>query len=363
MNKQLFVNRLNDKSKYEVNLKYARELIENIEREKEELKREIIKITAVDPADKKAMLNYLNEFGFRISKYTNTALQELLNDTGNKLFEMLLSFNRKVDKHIKLNSFYNNIETVEKTVKIDNEENVRKTAYISPTFALNSKEAVSISKPSLPFSIDEIKSILGYRYAIQLNSLEDIAGLLKKYSALINQEANVSNFLIINTTIYLNLDYFLDVDLQMDAEFKKTKKYALLKEFVENYGNQQDFPIEIKKPEVKVNEIEADTIEDFFARLEEIEEKAVELKEEVFAVGEEEYPINVAFSNSISKMMDIINGKRKALDKVLEEGRKEREKERLKRENMSQAEHVVNVMSGWNFVIDRLNTQNNHCFN
>lgn len=281
MNKQLFIDKLNASSKYLVNIGYVENLMKNTEDMKEVLKQDIITATSVDPSNKKAMMAYIKGMGHEIDKYTNTALEELLEATDNQLFNTLIKFNKALDKHTKLIGFYNNLSIEVKTNYVDKKE--YRIATISPTFALNINNAVTLSKPSLPFSTEDIKQMLGYSHSLVFSSLEEIANFLRKYKELIESFPNFSTFLIANTTIYINIttDTF-----DIIPDFSQTEKDLLdIEELIKEFNNEFYPKEEIEEKIELMTEVKVE-VANIEEKIDEKVELITEVEEEVVEVIE-----------------------------------------------------------------------------
>lgn len=195
MNSELFLKKINEYSRFRVNIDFIEWVLSSNINKKQRLHHEIAtQIPELNIDSKKTIKSYLVKSGYNIDKVTQTGLKELYSQTGNQIFDKLANYYKLDDKVSKIQGFMKNCV-----------EESEYSLIINPVFALNSSGGTSISKPSLPFSIYEIKSILRFTTAINFNSMEEIIDFLKKYKGIIVVTPDQSNFLILNMTLYLEM--------------------------------------------------------------------------------------------------------------------------------------------------------------
>lgn len=229
---QRFIDKMNEKSNYVVNKYYIDALIKNMGEEKDRIKIEFKDSTKIDIFDNKAVMKYVG-----IGKINKIALQEQFEKTRNINIDLVLKYRTLTDKLAKIKGFIENIKIEKHIEKIEGETATEREGFrINPVFKLNEKGAVTVSQPSIPLSMHQIQQALKFEYAIPFTSLAEIVAFLKEYKDLSWKGNATSTFLIISTTLYINiLDNERDImpfsyEIEEEAEVRK-----LIKEFYDKY--------------------------------------------------------------------------------------------------------------------------------
>jgi hypothetical protein len=129
-----------------------------------------------------------------LEKINNETLQERLKQTGEKVYELLITFKKIDGRRKSLQNTKDNIEG----------------GCIKPKYTLNAVKMVTISQPSLNLLSEEhIKSITGFKYSILFDDLGGIYEFLKRYNKIITKVAEQSSFLIKGLTLYTSLEVFM----------------------------------------------------------------------------------------------------------------------------------------------------------
>lgn len=74
--------------------------------------------------------------------------------------------------------------------------------YINPIFMLNNVGGVSLSKPSIPFSMAEIPCVFCFKHSIQFNDLDELIAFLVKFKSIIWRYKDTTAFMAVGTTLY-----------------------------------------------------------------------------------------------------------------------------------------------------------------
>jgi hypothetical protein len=222
---------MNEKSNYGIRKWYVDELIENMEEERKRIEIEFKSNTDKDITDNNNILKYVE-----IEKLNKTSLKERFEKTGDLNIELIIKYRSIKDKLSKIKGFKESIKTEKHTKMYEGEIVSEWESYsISPTFALRNDGTVTVSKPSFPFTIEQIKNIICFEHAIIFNNLTEILTFLRKYKNVIKY-GSTSKFLIINTTLYVSIfemEDFFPYDFSTEEEENEAKE--LIEEFKKEY--------------------------------------------------------------------------------------------------------------------------------
>ncbi|OLN21218.1 hypothetical protein BTO30_16190 [Domibacillus antri] len=209
---ETILNRINGRG-YRIKASYVKKMLEEIIKEGGKLKKELSKFANIDFTNNREVIGFINKTllgreAIKGKTVTNTALEELFTETNNSFFQTLMQYRKSSDRFTKVCSFIKNVidpdfnKADKDNVKVFLEKEKFGDIRIGPTAKLNAGGGISLSNPSLPFSVDDIKNmIVEYNVAIPCKSMEDVLYILNKYGDLLFGE----DFLVIGATFYANM--------------------------------------------------------------------------------------------------------------------------------------------------------------
>jgi hypothetical protein len=203
-----FLEQMNKKSKIKINETYVMREIKEAEIFIKKLKNEILnEISSKSKEYKEAEVKK----ALSLEKLNNESLNERLKQTGENVYELLITLKMIDSRRKSLQNVKDNIEK----------------GYIKPKYTLNAVNMVTMAEPSLNSAPKEyIKNITGLKYAITFDSLEKIYGFLKKYNKIIAKVAEQSSFLIKGLTLYTTFEVFMPKSILNAYRDLYKNKYA-----------------------------------------------------------------------------------------------------------------------------------------
>ncbi|MEI0739007.1 hypothetical protein VQ056_24240 [Paenibacillus sp. JTLBN-2024] len=167
---ETIVNRINGRG-YRIKVSYVQKMLKETIKEGGILKKELSKFANIDFTNNREVIGFINKtlLGREAIKgkiVTNTALEELFTETNHPFFQTLIQYRRSSNRFTKVCSFIKNvIDPNFNQVDIDNvkaflEKEKFGDIRIGPTAKLNAGGGISLSNPSLPFSIEDIKNMI-----------------------------------------------------------------------------------------------------------------------------------------------------------------------------------------------------------
>ncbi|MBZ9621421.1 hypothetical protein G9F71_000755 [Clostridium sp. FP2] len=186
-----FLEQMNKKSNIEINETYLMREIEEAEVYIKKLKNKILKeISSKSKEYKEAEVKE----ALSLEKVNNESLKERLKQTGENVYELLITLKMIDGRRKSLQNVKDNI----------------KDGYIKPKYTLNSANMVTMAQPALNFLSEGcIKKIAGFEYSIIFGKLEEIYEFLKKYNKIITKVAHQSSFIIKGLTLYTTFNLFM----------------------------------------------------------------------------------------------------------------------------------------------------------
>ncbi|MBN6185692.1 hypothetical protein JQN58_01675 [Aneurinibacillus sp. BA2021] len=209
---ETILNRINGRG-YRIKASYVQKMLKETIKEGGKLKKELSKFADIDFTNNREVIGFINKTllereAIKGKIVTNTALEELFTETNHPFFQTLIQYRKSSDRFTKVCSFIKNvIDPNFNKVDIDNvkaflEKEKFGDIRIGPTAKLNAGGGISLSNPSLPFSVEDIKHmIVEYNVAIPCKNMEDVLYILNKYGDLLYGE----DFLVIGTTFYADV--------------------------------------------------------------------------------------------------------------------------------------------------------------
>lgn len=177
------------------------------------LKKELSKFANIDLSNNREVIGFINKTLLRREAIkgktvTNTALEELFTETNNSFFQTLIQYRKSSDRFDKVCTFIKKVidpdfnkadkDNVKAFLKKEKFGDIR----IGPTAKLNVGGGISLSNPTLPFSVEDIKNlIVEYNVAILCKDMEEVLYLLNKYGDLLVGD----DYLVVGTTFYAEM--------------------------------------------------------------------------------------------------------------------------------------------------------------
>lgn len=211
---ETILNRINDTG-YRINPAYVQEMLKHSITEKENIRVDLSKYAEIDFTINRDVIGFINKNlmgreAIRGKTISNKILEELFEETNNLFFQMLIAYRKYDDRYKKVASFIKTI--IDSEFNKDNGDSVTAflnqekfdDVWINPEAKLNSVGGISLSKPSLPFSTEDIKNIFVSDYiAIPCKDMDGVLYILNKYGDLLNDD----NYIVIGTTLYADIRY------------------------------------------------------------------------------------------------------------------------------------------------------------
>lgn len=245
---ETILNRINGRG-YRIKVSYVQRMLKETIKEGGKLKKELSKFANIDFTNNCEVIEFINKTLLRREAIkgktvTNTALEELFTETNNSFFQTLIQYRKSRDRFTKVCSFIKNVidpdlnKTDKDSVKAFIEKEKFGDIRIGPTAKLNVGGGISLSNPSLPFSIEDIKNIIvEYNVAISCKNMEDVLYILNKYEGLLFGD----DFLVIGTTFYANMVIsewnWIPFPMPEEEDLKHMEEFR--REFgIDYYGNK-----------------------------------------------------------------------------------------------------------------------------
>lgn len=198
---------------YRIYTPYVQKMLKETIKEGSKLKKELNTYGKVDFTNNHEVIGFINQtiFGREAIKgktISNATLERLYTETGNEFFQTLIAYRKSSDRYTKVTSFIKNV--IDPDFNKDDKDSVKafieKKKFgdirIGPIAKLNATGGISLSNPTLPFSVEDIKNlIVEYNVAILCKDMEEVLYLLNKYGDLLVGD----DYLVVGTTFYAEM--------------------------------------------------------------------------------------------------------------------------------------------------------------
>lgn len=245
---ETILNNINAKNReYYIQPYYVQKMLKDTIKEGGKLKKQLTTYSNIDFTNNREVIGFINKTllgreAIKGKTISNIVLEELFVDTRNPFFQTLINYRRANDKYKKVCTFIKNV--INSGFNKDDKDSVKeffykefdKTFPIKPETKVNASGGITISNPSLQFSIEDIKHILGCDVAISFHSMEELLFFLDKYSDLIIHSSDYYLYLVIGTTLYAKM-----ITDEFDAmPFEPEDYYELIREFQREYMGKDE---------------------------------------------------------------------------------------------------------------------------
>lgn len=245
-----------NKQEYYVDAYHVQRMLKEIIKEGSKLKQELTLIAeGIDFTNNREVIAFINQTilereEIKGKTITNTILEEFFAETQNQFFKTLIEYRKSFDRYTKVASFIKNV--IDPNFNKKDKRNVKSFMYkenfdriaIQPAAKVNASGGISISNPSLPFGIEDVKNILGYNVAIPCDNMDGLSFVLSKYKELIiccAGKAKRDEYIVIGNTLYAQMI----VD-EFDADpFAEESYFELIREFQRKYLDKREANEEI----------------------------------------------------------------------------------------------------------------------
>jgi hypothetical protein len=268
-----------NRREYSINPYYVKRMLKATIKEGNKLKDELVTHTEsfgviVDFANNREVIVFINQTllgreAIKGKTISNTILEELYVETHNPFFQTLIKYRRERERYTKVTSFIKNVIDLKfnKNDKNSVKEFCNKEEFeritIKPTAKVNASGGISLSNPSLPFRVDDVKNILGYNVAIPCKNMEEVLYVINKYRDLIQ---DWRGYMVIGNILYaeMDIDSFNTVWMPFDEGYEEYVKLTeeFQREFgVDCYGNKiKEEPKQEEKREDELEEVKTEKI-------------------------------------------------------------------------------------------------------
>lgn len=233
MSIQDFIDKLNRNCKYRVSTVYIDKLLHDLSQEKELLRKEIFTLTYIDVDDKIALLKHLYLMGYEINDISSLRLMELYKQSGNELIFKLAKYYKALQRHEEIRTLKDGLDVIYDSIVVEGIPGEGYMFYLQPKFLLNDNGTISITKPNLPFTKDEIQQVFWYKYRVLFPSVGDIIKFLQEFKEIIKVSQKHTPFFIQDTTLFFSI---ISNDLKTDLSMEKKE---LLEQFESDYLSYQ----------------------------------------------------------------------------------------------------------------------------